>query len=99
MLIIAGHVRVPETAKAALQAPLEVFVAATRSERGCRDFSFAWDTLDSEIMRVFEIFDDEAAFEAHRQSAHMAVWRAVREKLGVIRTELSSYTISEHRTI
>jgi quinol monooxygenase YgiN len=99
MLIIAGHVRVPEAVKAALQAPLEVFVAATRAEPGCRDFSFAWDTIDPEIMRVFEIFDDEAAFAAHGQSAHMQSWRIARERLGVVGRVLSSYTISDHRKI
>jgi len=99
MIVLAGYVRVPETAKAQLQPYLEIFVAATRAEPGCRDFWFAFDSLDPECMRVFEIFDDEEAFAAHRNSAHMAEWRAARERLGIVGRVLTRYEISAHESI
>ena len=99
MILIAGYVRVPEAVKAELQAPLEVFVAATRAETGCRDFSFSYDAVEPEKLRVFEVFDDRAAFEAHRNSPHMAEWRGVRARLGVNARHLKLFDISSAETI
>lgn len=97
--MIAGYVGVPDAVKAALQKPLEAFVADTRDEPGCRDFSFAYDAVEPEKLRVFEVFDDRAAFEAHRNSPHMAEWRSVRARLGVTERHLKLFDISSVETI
>jgi len=99
MIIIAGYVRVPAAVKSELQGPLETFVAATRAEAGCRDFSFGYDAVEPELLRVFEIFDDGDAFEIHRNAPHMIVWRGVRERLGVIDRHLKLFEISSAENI
>jgi quinol monooxygenase YgiN len=99
MIVIAGYVGVPSAAKAELQKALETFVADTREEAGCRDFSFAYDAVEPEKLRVFEVFDDRAAFEAHRNSPHMAEWRSVRARLGVNERHLKLFDIAAVETI
>lgn len=99
MIVIAGYVRVPASVKAELQAPMETFVAATRAEPGCRDFTFGYDVIEIEKLRIHEAFDDRAAFQAHRESAHMAEWRAVRERLGVTERHLKLFEIASVETI
>ncbi|MES1159042.1 MAG: putative quinol monooxygenase [Terricaulis silvestris] len=94
MIAIAGYVRVPVGQRAALQPHIETYVAACRAEPGCRVFTVAWDAIDPELMRMFEVFDDETAFKAHDSSTHVQVWRQARASLGAPGRELTRYEIS-----
>jgi quinol monooxygenase YgiN len=53
-------------------------------EPGCRQFDV---TVDREGLRVllYEVYDDEAAFEAHLQTPHLEAFRAGIEPLVVSR--------------
>jgi len=44
--------------------------AAARREPGCRHFDVLVDPKDPERMMLYEIYDDEKAFEAHQQTPH-----------------------------
>ena len=58
-------------------------VNGTRAEPGCIEYSFAFDALDDHLLRIFEVFVDDAALAAHRASAHMASWRTLMpERMG-----------------
>lgn len=41
-------------------------------ETGCRQFDVAQDPLDPAGYFLYEVYDDEAAFKAHCDSAHFA---------------------------
>jgi quinol monooxygenase YgiN len=41
-----------------------------RAEPGCRLFQPTFDPTDPRQLTILEIYDDEAAFEAHGRSAH-----------------------------
>ena len=41
-----------------------------RKEPGCRQFEVLVDPADRAKVMLFEIYDDEKAFEAHQQTAH-----------------------------
>lgn len=43
---------------------------ASRQEAGCRQFEVLVDPQDPLKLTLFEIYQDEAAFEAHQQTAH-----------------------------
>jgi autoinducer 2-degrading protein len=43
---------------------------ATRKEPGCRQFEVLVDPADKTKVMLFEVYDDEKAFEAHQQGAH-----------------------------
>jgi quinol monooxygenase YgiN len=44
--------------------------AAARSEPGCQEFKVYRDKDDPRTFVLYEVYDDEAAFQAHRESAH-----------------------------
>lgn len=44
-------------------------------EAGCRYFDVTRDLADPTHFVFYELYDDEAAVEAHRQAPHFAKWR------------------------
>jgi (4S)-4-hydroxy-5-phosphonooxypentane-2,3-dione isomerase len=46
-----------------------------RDEPGCRRFDVLRDTADPRRYLLYELYDDEAAFGAHRAMPHFPVWR------------------------
>ena len=99
MLILAGNVRLAPGTRAEAQASLEAMVEASRAEPGCIAYSFGFDVLDERLLHVFEIFEDEAALDAHRASPHMAEWRAAQSQLGIGGRDMSEYLVSGYRKI
>lgn len=63
---------------------LDKFVEAIRTqaersftdEPGCLYFDVGQDTADDHHVTLYELYADEAAVEAHRQTPHFKVWRA-----------------------
>lgn len=48
--------------------------AHVRTEPGNRFFQIYQDPEQPLTFHIFEVYDDEAAFEAHRQTAHFATY-------------------------
>lgn len=64
------HLRTrPETTAAFMKMLMENAIAS-RQEAGCRQFEVLVDPQDETKVTLFEIYQDEAAFEAHQQTAH-----------------------------
>jgi quinol monooxygenase YgiN len=99
MIVLAGSFRIAPGQKAAALEALEAMVIASRAEQGCRAYSFAFDVLDDHCVRVFEAFDDAAALQAHRDSPHMAAFRAVRERFGFHERVMAEFDIAARRDI
>jgi (4S)-4-hydroxy-5-phosphonooxypentane-2,3-dione isomerase len=49
--------------------------ASRRDEPGCRRFDVLRDNADPHHYLLYEMYDDETAFQAHRDSPHFPVWR------------------------
>ena len=47
-----------------------------RKERGCRQFEVLVDPKDRAKIMLFEIYDDDKAFEAHQQTPHFKKYLA-----------------------
>jgi quinol monooxygenase YgiN len=99
MLILAGSIRIAEGKRAAALAPIQRMVEATRKETGCLSYALSFDALDEHVVRIFEVFTDEAALAAHRASPHMAAWRAVMPSLGSSERDMSQYDVVGARKI
>lgn len=56
-------------------------LGAERDEPGCRRFHVLQDERDDRVYYFYEVYDDEAALEAHRATPHYAVWRAAADTL------------------
>jgi quinol monooxygenase YgiN len=99
VIILAGTVRVAAGKRHAAMTEIERMVHATRAEPGCIAYAFSFDVLDDHLIRIFEVFRDEAALAEHRGSAHMAAWRAALPSLGIGDRDLWHYEVSAARKI
>ena len=82
MLAIWVKVRIkPAERKRFLQAIEVDALGSERDEQGCRRFNVLQDAQDENVYYFYEVYTDEAALEAHRQTPHYAVWRGVADTL------------------
>lgn len=98
-VIVAGTVRVPPANIAALRPHMLTMLAASRAEDGCETYSYGFDAKDEGLVRVFEVWRDAAAIEAHGKAPHMAPWRAAGAELGVFDRRLSLYEVASERSL
>jgi quinol monooxygenase YgiN len=77
MLILSVNLRVPHGEHKRLRPHMEAVVKASRQEPGCLAYTYGFDLLEPDIIRVFEIYKDDAALKAHAESEHFKAWRIV----------------------
>lgn len=56
-------------------------VASVRDEPGCLTFDVMRDRSDADLVWLYEVYVDEAAFEAHTQTTHFLASRPLVEPL------------------
>ena len=93
-IIIAGTVRVPAEKVDQFRPHMASMLAASRGEEGCEAYSYAEDVVEPGLIRVFEVWRDQACIEAHFTSEHMAAWRAVWPQFGVFERRLFAYEVA-----
>jgi (4S)-4-hydroxy-5-phosphonooxypentane-2,3-dione isomerase len=54
-------------------------ICSARDEPGCVRFEVLQDRDDQDTYYFFEVYQDEAAMAAHRQTPHFARWNAASE--------------------
>jgi autoinducer 2-degrading protein len=74
VLTVSIRIR-PESVEAFMKGALENARAA-RKEPGCRQFEVLVDPADRTKVMLFEVYDDEKAFEAHQQTPHFKKYLA-----------------------
>jgi len=99
MIILAGTIRLGAGTREAALPALQELVAATRAEPGNVQYSFAFDVNDDHLLRIFEVFKDAAALEAHRASEHMAKWRSLHAELSLHDRDFAQYEVSGFQKI
>ena len=76
MFVLQVNIRIkPENVDAFMKRALEN-ASAARKEAGCRQFEVLVDPGDRTKIMLFEMYNDEAAFEAHQQTAHFKKYLA-----------------------
>jgi quinol monooxygenase YgiN len=98
-VVVAGTVRVPPENLAGLRPHMLDMLAASRAEDGCRIYSYAEDVAEPGLIRVFEVWRDQAALEAHFRTAHMAAWRAAGAEFGLHDRALVLYEVAAERAL
>ncbi|MCC7267651.1 MAG: antibiotic biosynthesis monooxygenase [Caulobacteraceae bacterium] len=98
-LIIAGTVRVPPETLDAFRPHMQAMLDASRGEDGCLAYSYAEDVIEPGLIRVFELWRDQAAIDAHFATAHMAAWRAAWPSFGVSDRRLFAYEVAAQRPL
>jgi (4S)-4-hydroxy-5-phosphonooxypentane-2,3-dione isomerase len=76
MFVLSVNIRIkPENVDAWIKKALENAREA-RKEPGCRHFDVLVDPKDRTRVMLYEIYDDEKAFEAHQQTQHFKKYLA-----------------------
>lgn len=71
MLALVVEFRIEPDHVAAFAAAIEDNARASReTEPGCRQFDVCRDPADASLFFLYELYDDEAAIQAHLKSAH-----------------------------
>jgi quinol monooxygenase YgiN len=99
VIILAGTVRIAPGHKAMALPHITTMVEATRKEPGCLAYSFAFDSQDDHLVRIFEVFENAEALAAHRASPHMAAWRAAWPQAGIGDRQMAQYEVADWRPI
>ena len=74
--VLAVNIRVkPENVDKFMQA-LKVNASEARKEPGCKQFDVLVDPLDRTKVMLYEVYNDDKAFEAHQQTPHFKKYLA-----------------------
>ena len=98
-LIIAGTFVVPAVRLAEFRPHMHAMLNASRAEDGCIEYSYAEDVLAPGLIRVFEVWRDQAALDAHVTSNHLKAWRAAWPEFGVSERRLFAYEALSQKEI
>jgi autoinducer 2-degrading protein len=76
MFALVVSLRVKPNKERQFRTAIEANAAASqREEPGCRRFDVVRDNADPHHYLLYELYDDAAAFQAHKDTAHYALWR------------------------
>ena len=90
-ILVAGTIRVPPENLQGLLRHAAPYIEACRAEDGCEVFSFANDVIEPGLIRIFEVWRDDAALERHKSAPHVQTWRAAWPEHGVHGRSLTRY--------
>lgn len=91
MIIVAGTIRVPEDKIEVLLPTARATIAATRKEKGCLVYSYAFDVEDRGLVRIYEEWESRVDLEAHFNQPHMGPWRQKLVEVGASGRSLKVY--------
>jgi (4S)-4-hydroxy-5-phosphonooxypentane-2,3-dione isomerase len=79
-LVVSLRVK-PELRDQFLAAAEDDSTCSVRDEPGCHRFDVLQDNADPNHFYFYEVYDDEAAFEAHGRTPHLARWREASQRV------------------
>ncbi len=82
MILVTGHFRIPPEKMETLRPHAQRTLEATRKEKGCIVYSYAFDVLDRGLIRIYEEWESLANLQEHMKQPHMGPWRAKLAEIG-----------------
>ncbi len=98
-LLLAGTVRFEADRLPAARARMQQMVLLSRAEDGCIAYAYSEDVAEPGLVHVFEVWRDQAAFDAHHATPHFLEWRASREALGMSGRDMTAYEVASSRKV
>lgn len=89
---VIGTLIFPPEKVAAFLPHLRALIGISRLEQGCLCYDAAVDIDEPGVIRISELWLDQACLERHIAAPHVPVWRAALDKSGVIE---SRYVVCE----
>ena len=74
--VLVVNIRIKPESVESFMKKLGENAAAARKEPGCRQFDVLVDPKDRTKVMLYEVYDDEKAFEAHQQTPHFKKYLA-----------------------
>lgn len=74
MIIVYGGNSVREDARAEVEAAAAAFVAASRAEPGCVEYTLSWEMNSPAAVRLVEAWETPEAHKAHTEQEHTRTW-------------------------
>ena len=99
MLVIIGTIRLPVENLSAARSVIATMVAQSRAEAGCLAYAYAEDVLEAGLIRITEVWEDQAALNRHLASEHLAAWRAAWPALAIGERNLVLYEAGTARRV
>jgi autoinducer 2-degrading protein len=76
MFVLAVQIRIKPENVGAFMKRLNENATAARKEPGCRQFDVLVDPNDKTRVMLYEVYNDDKAFEAHQQTSHFKKYLA-----------------------
>lgn len=76
MFVLAVQIRIKPENVDAFMKRLNENAAAARKEPGCRQFDVLVDPNDKTKVMLYEVYNNDSAFEAHQQTPHFKKYLA-----------------------
>ncbi|CAN5322942.1 putative quinol monooxygenase [soil metagenome] len=99
MVIIMGTVRIPPQNLILAREAMTAMVEASRADAGCISYGYAQDVFEPDLIRVSEVWKDQAAVDFHFATPHIAAWRATWASLGISDRRLSLYQAGDPKPL
>ena len=99
MLLITGTIRIAPARLAEARPAMQKVITASRGETGCLEYSYAEDVLDPGLVHINERWADQAAFDEHFVSGHIAEWCGSWKNLGIHDRKLTIFEVKEPQPI
>ena len=99
MIIVSGWVRLKLGALADLRPHAVSMIAESLKEPGCIDYAYSVDFGDPDLVRIIELWRDDAALAAHFATPHMAAFNAALAKVALAGASVKSYSAELQRTL
>ena len=76
MFVLSVEIQIKPENVDAFMKQLDANAKAARTEPGCKQFEVLVDPKDRTKIMLFEVYNDEAAFEAHQATPHFKKYLA-----------------------
>lgn len=94
MIIIAGTITIDPAKVDTAMAAAQKVMAGTRTEEGNLEYTFTVDAVTPGVLRVFELWEDQGAIDAHFATPHMAEFMGAMGEFGVTGTDVTKYEVA-----
>lgn len=99
LIAIIGQFDVNVEDTTSLADLMRTMMIETQKEKGCLHYAFSKDLATPNRFQLSELWDNDAALEAHFQSPHMASFRAGLAKLHIKQRTVKRYRVTEAQAL
>ncbi len=76
LVVVHGSLEIDSWALTEVERAGAAFAAQCRAEMGAIDYQLAWRFGEPQTLVAYEVWQDESAYQAHRDRPHVIAWAA-----------------------